>query len=193
LKEAAINYILAEVKVSFMLVTERNDQLKRFYLFTDEDLKANQNGELSASQMIGLEEDMQMVKRYLPGIIALILLLFGGMFIYVLVPAKNWFSVSSLWSAIWPLLLFVAICCLPLFYYMNVLRQGRVKMISGIAVVKMYVNAPPYTMKRYYVQILNKKFGLLSKEGNFVTGTKYTVYYINKFGVLSVLSACAES
>lgn len=178
---------------SFMDIAARNAQLRAFYCFTDEDREANQHGVLSFDQRHSFEGDMQMVQRMAPGFLSLVIILFGGMFVYVLVPAEKWFSPPDVWAAIWPLLLVTGISCLPFFYYVHVLHKGRVRKISGKATIQPYTNALGDSLKSYYVRIGKKKFMLSSKNGNFVSGTNYTVYYINKFGILTVLSAQAES
>lgn len=172
-----------------MTSDQRDSRLRQFFLFTPADLEANERGTLSDSQQRELQQHGGDVRRALVWILPTCLLLFAPMFVLVLPGAHR--SVGSASMAVLPLVVLMVVCCLPLIYYRRTIRRGRVQTVSGVARIKRYLNAPPFTLKRYYLKIGGKKFGLMTAHGHFVEGEPYRVHYINKYGVRTILSAVA--
>ena len=173
-----------------MDTAERNSLLRTFFLFSDADLQANEQGFVSSEQQMGLNEHVGGARQVAFLVIPLSFAVATTLFLIV-AARQGPLTLSTIAWAVLPLLGFTVLGCLPYFYYRHLVRAGRVRTVSGTAKVMRRIPGPRNYVTSYYAKIGGKTFDVWTDDDNFVDGTPYRVHYINKFGVRTVLSAVA--
>lgn len=173
-----------------MDTAERNSLLRAFFLFSDADLEANEQGIVSPAQQLALNEHAGGVRQV--GFVVIPLSVAVAAALFLIVAARHApLTVSTIAWALLPVLASTVLGCLPYFYYGHLVRAGRVRTVSGTAKVRRRIPGPRNYVTSYYAKIGGKTFDVWTDDDNFVDGTSYRVHYINKFGVRTVLSAVA--